>query len=246
MSSLSDTLRARLAEVEPYPLGVRAVPQELPFRAFFPGGCGAWDAESDPRGGVMVLGHNFYHVAGFEKMLREGLSNPKRQDANTPTWRNLLSTLKRAHIAPESCFYTNAYQGLMESDSSQGLFPGTKDAAFVERCRDFFRVQLEMVRPHLLVTLGVHVPPFLASLSPVWQGKWLTERGKARTLPQIDEAGGALTQTEVALPSGEVFSLRAVVLTHPAQQWPNVRRRRYKNLESYEAETQMLRDGLTF
>ena len=243
---ISAELRAHLTEVEPYPQGVRAVPQELPFRAFFPGGRGVWDEASDPRGGMMILGHNFYHVAGYEKMLREGLSDPARRDANTPTWRNLLSTLMRADIAPQDCFFTNAYQGLMESDSSMGAFPGAKNAEFVERCQHFFRVQLELVRPRLLVTLGVHVPPFLAPLSELWRDKWLSERGKAHTLPQIDEAGGALTRTEIALPSGEMFSLRTVVLTHPAQQWPNVRRRRYKELESYEAETQMLRDGLTF
>lgn len=239
----SDELRARLREVEPYPTDVCAVPQELPFTAFFPGGAGVILGEDGskppfPLGQVMIVGHNFYHLAGFEKMaLRQ------KRDAGTPTWRNLTATLKRAGIALENCFFTNAYQGLMETTSSMGAFPGARDAEFVERCREFFRVQLSIVQPRLVLTLGVHVPPFLSPLSDDLNAKWRGEK-KPLTFAQIDENDGGLIQTAVRDAEGDERELTFVALTHPAQQWPNVRRRRFGKLESYEAEEALLRAGL--
>ena len=86
---LSDELRARLREVEPYPDGVAGVPEELPFTAFFPGGAGVILDEQGakppfPVGKVMIVGHNFYHLAGFELMRQK-----QKRDAGTPTWAQL-------------------------------------------------------------------------------------------------------------------------------------------------------------
>ena len=240
----SDELRARLREVEPYPDGVAAVPDELPFTAFFPGGAGVMLNEDGakppfPFGKVMILGHNFYHLAGFELMRRK-----QKRDAGTPTWRNLKSTLARAGIAPEDCFFTNAYQGLMKTESSMGAFPGAKDEAFVQRCRAFFRVQLAVCQPKLVITLGVHVPPFLAFLSNELRAKWLSDKGKTLTFAQIDENEGGLISVEVSDANEQPRRACFVALTHPAQQWPNVKRRRFSELESYEAEEALLRAGV--
>ena len=240
----SDELRACLSEVEPYPDGVAAVPQELPFTAFFPGGAGVMLNEDGskppfPIGKVMIVGHNFYHLAGFELMRRK-----QTRDAGTPTWRNLKSTLERAGIAPEDCFFTNAYQGLMKTESSMGAFPGAKDEAFVQRCRDFFRVQLSVCQPRLVITLGVHVPPFLAFLSDELRAKWVGDKGKTLTFAQIDANDGGLIVTDVQGAREQPRRLCFVALTHPAQQWPNVKRRRFGELESYEAEEALLRAGV--
>ena len=240
----SDELRARLGEVEPYPANVVVVPDELPFTAFFSGGAGVMLNQDGtkppfPSGKVMIVGHNFYHLAGFELMRRK-----QKRDAGTPTWRNLKSTLERAEIALEDCFFTNAYQGLMEATSSMGAFPGARDEAFVQRCRAFFRVQLSVCAPKLVITLGVHVPPFLAPLSDELQTKWLSDKGKTRTFAQIDEAEGGLICARVADAEGNERELVWVALTHPAQQWPNVKRRRFGELESYEAEEALLRVGV--
>ena len=244
----SDELRARLREVEPYPDGVAAVPGELPFTAFFPGGAGVMLDEQNnkppfPFGKVMIVGHNFYHLAGFELMRQK-----QKRDAGTPTWRNLKSTLERAEIALEDCFFTNAYQGLMKTQSSMGAFPGAKDEAFVQRCRDFFRVQLSVCQPRLVITLGVHVPPFLAGLSDELRAKWLGDKGKTLTFKQIDANDGGLIVTTVSDADKQPRRLCFVALTHPAQQWPNVKRRRFEGLKSYEAEEALLRAGvkLTF
>ena len=240
----SDELRARLRQVEPYPSGVVAVSDELPFTAFFPGGAGVMlnqdgSKPAFPSGKVMIVGHNFTHVAGFELMRRK-----RRRDAGPPTWRNLKSTLERADVALEDCFFTNAYQGLMKTDSSMGAFPGARDDAFVARCRAFFRVQLSVCLPKLVVTLGVHVPPFLAPLSDELRAGWLDAKGKTRTFAQIDEADGGLIRSSVPDAEGNERELVWVALTHPAQQWPNVKRRRFCALESYDAEEALLRAGV--
>ena len=239
----SDELRARLREVEPYPDDVAAVPCELPFTAFFPGGAGVMLNQDGsklpfPVGKVMILGHNFYHLAGFELMRQK-----QKRDAGTPTWRNLKSTLARADIALEDCFFTNAYQGLMKTESSMGAFVGAKDEAFVGRCRQFFRVQLSVCQPRLVITLGVHVPPFLAPLSDELRAKWLSDKGKTLTFSQIDENDGGLISTTVCDANEQPRRVCFVALTHPAQQWPNVKRRRFGDLESYEAEEALLRAG---
>ena len=238
----SDELRAHLGAVEPYPAGVCAVPEPLAYSAFFPGGAGVILGEDGgkpefPLGGVMIVGHNFYNLAGFERMRLR-----RARDAGTPTWRNLTATLRRAEIALESCFFTNAYQGLMETTSSMGVFPGARDAAFVARCRAFFRVQLRVCQPRLVVTLGVHVPPFLAPLSPELNAKWRGEK-KPLTFAQIDENGGGLIRASVRDSEGQERDLVFVALTHPAQQWPNVKRRRWGELEGLAAEEALLRAG---
>ena len=244
LSPFVDELRAKMSLVEPYPKGVVAVPAELPFTAFFPGGRGLWSGENneaagDPRGEIMIVGHNFYNVAGYELMRTRG-----KRDTNTATWRNLLKTLRRNEIALERCFFTNAYMGLMETVSAQGTFPGARDLGFVDRCRAFFREQLALIRPKLIVTLGAHVPPFLAPMSPQLESAWRDERGKPRGVMQIDEAQTALVNATFPDVDGKSHSAHVLPLTHPAQQWPNVRRRRYKNLESYDAEDALLRDGM--
>lgn len=132
----------------------------------------------------------------------------------------------------------------METDSSMGAFLGAKDEAFVQHCRDFFRVQLRVCQPKLVVTLGVHVPPFLAPLSDELRAKWLSDKGKTLTFKQIDENEGGLISTDVADAQEQPRRVCFVALTHPAQQWPNVKRRRYEGLESYEAEEALLRAGV--
>ena len=131
----------------------------------------------------------------------------------------------------------------METESLMGAFPGARDAAFVARCRDFFRTQLSVCQPRLVITLGVHVPPFLAPMADELRAKWLSERGKTLTFAQIDENGGGLVSTSMHDALGRERKLTFVALTHPAQQWPNVKRRRWGELESYEAEEALLRAG---
>ncbi len=91
-----------------YPTRVRLVVPSIEGPAFFPGGTGVVvgrDVMSRkagrtlPRGGAMVLGHNFHDVASYEASLAYG-----REDQHNPTWRNLVPFLEACGQSIERCF----------------------------------------------------------------------------------------------------------------------------------------------
>ena len=241
---------ARLAEIlidfGEYPEGVEAVPACITGLAFFPGGAGLWGAAMGrplppmPMGKIMIVGHNFDSKDNYQKSLAKGAEN-----VNGSTWRTLLALLSACGIAPEDCFFTNAYMGLKADInkatgkiSSTGAFPGAKDHFFSYRCRAFLLRQIREQQPRLLLTLGEKVLPMLTPLAPDLTAMW---RG-ARHLSDVDERGGALVYP-VRFP-GMPHPTAVVALTHPANRGPNVLRRRYGAATGVVAEQALIRDGL--
>ena len=168
-----EDLFALLDQFGSYPDGVIEIPGRIPGTAFFPGGSGLWNTQpqtlppSVPTGGSIIVGHNFDSEAGFQRSLHHAGENLK-----SATWRNLLAFLKQVGISPEQCFFTNAYVGLRAGDRAMGAFPGARDHDFACWCRNFLLDQLRLIQPRLILTLGVHVPRFLAPLSPELQIAW--------------------------------------------------------------------------
>lgn len=153
--------------VRPYVGGMVEIPDRLPGLAFCPGGHGLWKAPGivekppAPIGGVMVLGNNFQCVANSQSLLGKGKEDPQR-DA---TWRSLLALMQSVDLDPERCFYTNAFMGLVDGDDPTHSVPGMRDAGFVNRCRSFFLIQLQVLQPKVILALGTKVPAFLSPLS---------------------------------------------------------------------------------
>jgi len=235
MTHAVDELFDSLSMVEPYPAGVVAVPMRLPGTGFFPGGSGLWQEGSDvlpplPIGGIMVLGHNLDSERGFAQSIARGSENLKGA-----TWKPLTELL--IQVAPDEaaltrCFFTNFLIGLIPGSSAIGAFPGTKDPAFVERCRLFLVRQIEVVRPSVLLVLGVHKPRLLAPLSPR-----LEDWSNAMTFSDIDrENGGVICRAVIA-----GVELSMVALTHPSYRRMNVRYRRFDGLFGEAAELEMIR-----
>ena len=52
--------------------------------------------------------------------------------------------------------------GLRAGSTNTVRFPGAKDEGFVERCRSFLAEQIRAQRPRVILTLGSHVPAFIA------------------------------------------------------------------------------------
>jgi hypothetical protein len=71
-----------------------------------------------------------------------------------------VALLDRARIPKRSCFFTNFYTGLRAGLTTTGKFPGASNEAFSEHCGAFLLDQLRTQRPQLILTLGIHVPPF--------------------------------------------------------------------------------------
>src|SRR5207245_237830 len=125
-------------DVEPYPQGVQRIAERLHGVAFFPGGAGLWMVDRPfPVGKVMVLGHNFDSEAKHRKDLQRGVCDPR---VRSRTWGELHPFLVRVGLAPEDCFFTNFFMGLMAGSESEGRFPGASHPDFVTRCRAFLAV----------------------------------------------------------------------------------------------------------
>lgn len=227
-------------QFENYPNGVIRIARHIPGTAFFPGGSGLWNTQLDkplppmPVGGVMIVGHNFDSEAGFERSFNHAGENLKGT-----TWRNLLAFLEQVEILPKCCFFTNAYVGLQAGDRAIGAFPGKRDPKFVYWCQNFLLEQIKLMQPRLILSLGIYVPSFLASLSPelgrVWSGM--------RQFATLDEQEVALVYPSTF--EGVLRPTAVVALTHPAYRHVNVKFRRYRNLKGGDAEQALVKDALT-
>jgi hypothetical protein len=232
-----------MREVEPFPSGVVGLPSRLPGVGFFPGGAGLWGVQSDgalppmPIGGIMVLGHDFHSEVAFARSVAHGgeIQMPRGKPGyrHVPTWAALLKLLSDAHIAPEQCFFTNAYMGLRAGAGTVGRFPGARDADFVRRCQAFFLLQLHAQRPRVILALGAWVPAFLASLA-----EELSDWSRVRSLIALDKIGPVRHSVRFAstLPACSV-----VALTHPSLREANVGRRVYGGALGHAAELAMIR-----
>jgi hypothetical protein len=223
-----------------YPSGVGRIRKAIVGTSFFPGGYGLWNPKATrplpafPLGGVMILGHDFHSEAGYEESLRCGMESESQ-----PTWENLTDVLSRAMIPLEDCFFTNVYMGLRKGTKTTGPFPGRLDRGFREYCKSFLLTQISTQRPTLIVTLGIYVPEFLASLSPQLH-QWSTKRG----LKHLDAVGPV--KIEVTFEQLPDFATTVVALSHPSMRGSNLRHRRYGELAEDAAEMQMLRDATQF
>lgn len=142
--------------VSPFPEGVEDVCVPIEGTAFFPGGLGLWLPENGtpvpfPSGQIMIVGQDFNSKRAYAEALQKGTEvgpNP------TATWRELLNVLRLSGISLDRCFFTNLYMGLRTEKPETGRFPGARDKEFVARCINFFKRQLEVARPKLILTLG--------------------------------------------------------------------------------------------
>lgn len=240
-----EQLFSEMSIVAPYPDGVIGVPDRIPGIAFFPGGAGLWGAKPDaplpemPVGGIMVLGHDFHSESGFRASLAQRTEfpdSPRSGYRTSPTWTKLLKLFDEAGVSRERCFFTNAYMGLRQGDGTMGVFPGSYDSGFVDRCQGFFRRQVEVVRPSVILSLGIQVPRFIAPLSPEL-GRW----AQVRSFSELDKAGAIVQDVSF----GDDLAPRCTVtaLTHPSMRLSNVRHRRYAGLEGHMAELRLLLDA---
>lgn len=218
----------------PYPADMEPVPELIAGLAFFPGGHGLYHTDSGyppfPFGGVMIVGQDFDTRKGFDESLEADGESP-----SGATWRHLLSLLRSADIAPEQCFYTNAYMGLrVNAKSNTGVSPGRRCAVFRRACASFLVEQIEAVRPRLVVCLGNQVLSFftqIATLPPTWRNpRWRQLDGaKEALLSNVPIAGSSFT----------VPVLAAVI--HPSFRHANVHLRSFGHLSGEAAEAELLR-----
>jgi len=180
----------------------------------------------------MILGHDFHSVAGYEEARRNVSENLK-----SPTWLHLLRLLEEVPVPLRDCFFTNAYMGLRTGPLTTGRFPGSRDSAFVDRCRAFFILQLKLQRPRVVVALGAYVPAFLAPLSlelAAWKA--------GHSFGELDKQDLALVRT--ATFQGAEHTCSVVALPPPSLRRANVGRRRWGAAAGHQAELLLIRAAL--
>jgi len=221
-----------------YPAGVLAVPVAIAGIAFFPGGYGLWRPDIKqplppfPFGGVMILGHDFHSEEGYRASVKR-----TRESETQPTWRVLLSLLRKVGIEPSNCFFTNVYMGLRAGRATTGPFPGASDEQFVQHCIRFLSEQIDTQRPTHILTLGVNVPPLIAQLSP-----HLVEWSAGKGLRHLDAVGPV--RRGVRFDRIPDLETTVVALTHPSMRHASVRHREYRGKFGDAAELLMLEDAM--
>ena len=214
MNDVVARLREHLKAIAPYPkrcIGFDGRPT-MNGTAFFPGGDGLWkpkvgDNPEFPFGGTLVLGSDFGDVAWYDKQFET--DSTWRDESNGATWRGLLSLINLAGIERSSLFCTNAWPVLREGDEPvKGGIPGAADPGFTERCIAFFRTSVDLMKPSLIVPLGVAPTLFVGMAAPSELSIW----ARASTWKQIDEVPVALA-----------LGAKIVPVVHPSM--PNRRHR---------------------
>jgi len=207
-------LRNYLKTIAPYPKGCVGLEGRPTMNgtAFFPGGDGVIkrrDAEEPgfPVGGVLVLGSDFGDVVWYDAQFVE--PSDWREELSGATWRGLFKLIDCAGIARERLFCTNAWPCLREGDEPvKGGIPGLKDREFTNRCGAFLERTVALMRPAVIVPLGIAPTAFVASVWPEQLGYWL----KSSSWRKIDEQ-----------PVAKVNGIAIVPVVHPSM--PNRRHR---------------------
>ncbi len=218
-----------LGEFDGYADGVVAVPEAVDGTAFFAAGPGLY-CEAPPSqvglppfpfGGVMFVGHNLDVLTAYQNRLAQGRAHGDREHPMA-TWRGLYRLLPAAGVEPTNCFFTNAYVGLIEKGGPTGRFPGESDPTFVAWCEGFLRLQIDRMRPSVLVALGAPARRFCARLSPdlaVWSRR---------------------SNINVAAVTIDGHRCRAVALAHPSMYPVSARLRSYDGEVGVAADAALL------
>ncbi len=219
-------LRRKLTAIEPCPEGAYSF-QGRPLMtgtAFFPGGDGLWKSDRRvapalPAGGVLFLGSDFGDVYSYQHKFRD-------DESDGATWRGLRKLLHLAEIRYEQIFCTNAWPCLRAGASAiKGGVPASRDREFTQRCEVFFSATLDLMRPRLVVPLGLKPTAFLSFLGPGGPWPW----GRANSWQIIDET-----------PIWRREDFTVVPIVHPSM--PNRRHRKHAN--TIDAEAELIRSAL--
>lgn len=182
---------------------------------FFPLGSGILTDQSSIaeaeilEGGTMVLGHDF----GTVSYVRDRCKNKRENNSRT------IKNLQGIGLQPEHTFFTNFYLGLRDDTLHPKMEMTTlvvkRTEAYTNFCFDFFKTQLEMINPKLVVCIGKEVGLVLPGL---FAG--LTKSGSLLSLFANDSKAEYLVTTNDAVYGNRKYLL----IPHPSYahiNWAN-------------------------
>lgn len=177
---------------------------------------------------VMVLGQDFGTVEYVRRLDEEG----RTEEVNSQTWRELRQLLPASGIPLEDCFFTNVYMGLRKAGNMVGVLPASKNVVYRAWCEGFFRLQLSIQRPRMIVVLGMEPARFVGRIFPevgVWNAR--------ATFTQL-QTNGQLARTI----SAEHGDVAVVVIPHPSFLHANQHRCKWHGISGRPALERMLTD----
>lgn len=127
---------------------------------FFPLGSGIFSKHSEiekaeiSKCEIMVLGNDF----GTINYLNKKCLNEKEEKTN-PTISNLL----QLEMNESTTFYTNLFLGLRNGEKMVGI--KKLETEYLNFCLSFFRIQLELIKPNIVICLGNEVKKALVEYS---------------------------------------------------------------------------------
>jgi uracil-DNA glycosylase len=155
-------------------------------------------------------------------------------DMKSTTARELVKLLADVSIPLRDCFFTNALFGVRQTGSDIRRSLGWQSPRFIERCADALWLQIQLIRPRVLVCLGLNAPDLLVQLFPQCR-HWQTNN-----FAHIDRNGNALLRLTPPVASVR----RLAILLHPSFRKSNLHRRSYGGAKGHGAEVQLLRDSM--
>jgi hypothetical protein len=162
--------------------GMTTASAKLQF-GFFPLGSGILTEESligdaqIAEAGTMVLGHDF----GTVSYVRDKCKDERENNSRT------IQNLQRVGLNIEETFFTNFYLGLRDdtthADMKMTKLTVKRTNDYKNFCFTFFKTQLELINPQLVICLGKEVGRVLPGLF-----KKLTEPGRSLLSLYADES----------------------------------------------------------
>ncbi len=164
-------------------------------------------------GETLVLGNDFGTVTYLETKCKGN-----RED-NSKTIKNLLSL----GISTCTTFFTNFYLGLRKDSLYQGTTMTKRiknlEQEYKDLCFNFFRIQIEMINPRIVICLGTQVGQTLSEYSEVFK-KFSKQSGTITSLYDQNNDEAFIIYTDDSIWGQRKF----ILIPHPSYahiNWKN-------------------------
>ena len=209
----------QIESIQTYPKEIVPVPFLLKGTAFFPAGDGVYKENNEPMKShysIMVVGQDYDNEANFN--IVQNLPNQSELDNKNTTWRNIIKILGEDIV--KQCFFTNAIMGLrIGSTKNTGVSVAFKkgNENFLQENIDFFKEQIRVIKPKVIICLGAQMPKFIGKCFP----EVFPDLNKINSFKQLDTSDFK-DQNELFFDEKHI---KIIFITHPSLYYVNASKR---------------------
>lgn len=228
MSTISDKLFLELTtnlNKAEFPKEIVKNWKRLSGTAFFPGGDGVYKVNGDSKESfsIMILGQDYDNECNFCALY--GTKHQSEVENKNSTWVTLLKILRddKVKINPEDCFFTNAIMGFRKQNSkntgiSKAFLKTNID--FLGQNIKFFKYQLDIVKPKLIIGLGSQIPRFIGKCFSTDAD--LAVLSKIKSFRELDMHDNFCQPVKINYKDNLIY---LVFITHPSLYYVNSKKR---------------------